>query len=172
MGSYIKYKGQKLRSWEHIQLYIIVPINSYIGFLYNLFLTILLLYKNIGEKTADESYIGFLYNFFIGNLAPIQEYRSKTAHESYIGFLYNFFYFFYQNMEQDTRIYNYIGYRDKTFIPVTNIGTQKVVYICHRNSAAPRSCDIYRPLFSFLYLSQELNFYPYIPYIVIYYSVY
>ena len=48
---------------------------------------------------------------------------------------------------------------------MTNIGTQKMVYMAHRDSAAPRPCDPYRPFFSSLYLSQELNFGPYIPYI-------
>ena len=40
-----------------------------------------------------------------------------------------------------------------------------MVYMAHRDSAAPRPCDPYRPFFSSLYLSQELNFGPYIPYI-------
>ena len=40
-----------------------------------------------------------------------------------------------------------------------------MAYIGHRNSAAPRSCDKYRPFFSFLYLSQGLNIWSYIPYI-------
>ena len=48
---------------------------------------------------------------------------------------------------------------------MTNIGTQKMVYMAHRDLAAPHPCDPYRPFFSSLYLSQELNFGPYIPYI-------
>merc|ERR1711954_541138 len=66
----------------------------------------------------------------------------------------------------------YKEYRDQNFTPVTNIGTQKLVYMAHRDSAAPRPCDPYRPFFSSLYLSQELNFGPYIPYIVLYFSTY
>ena len=54
----------------------------------------------------------------------------------------------------------YRGYRDKTWVPVTNIGTQKLVYICHRNEVQPSSCGIYGPIFEFLYLSQEQKFYP------------
>ena len=60
-------------------------------------------------------------------------------------------------MREKNNKYNYIGYRRFVFGPGTNIGTQKMAYICHRTSDAPRSCDKYRPFFSFLYLSQGLN---------------
>ena len=50
-----------------------------------------------------------------------------------------------------------ISGRKFVFSHDTNIGTQIMVYICHRTLAVPRSCDEYRSLFSTLYLSQGLK---------------
>ena len=47
---------------------------------------------------------------------------------------------------------DYIDYRDNFFVSVTDIGTPKMAYIGHRNSA-------------FLYWSQALKILPYNPYI-------
>ena len=99
-----------------------------------------------------------IQDYFSGPICNIGQYFSPyMQYRAIFQPLYHFY----------TEIQEIILYRIQEFflVPVINIGTQKMVYICHRTSAAPRSCDKYRPFFSFLYFSQGLEKTSYIPYI-------
>ena len=115
------------------------------------------------SRLSNHSHITFTF-LTIGTVLPFLYSQNKSD----IGTIWinNILYRCSYNLGRyrPSNIILYRGYRDKTWVPVTNIGTQKLVYICHRNEVQPSSCGIYGPIFEFLYLSQEQKFYPYILY--------